>query len=53
MTQANHKIRVGIVGTGFGQQVHAPIYTHHDACELVAIASRRENKVKEVAKSLG
>jgi len=53
MTQANHKIRVGIVGIGFGQQVHAPVYLNHDACELVAIASRRVDKVKEVAKLLG
>lgn len=33
------KIRVGIVGSGFGGAVHAPSYQAHEKFELVAIAS--------------
>ncbi len=44
-------IRVGIVGTGFGAQVHAPAYQAHDAFELVAIAS--PNRAQTVAKERG
>src|SRR5579872_4958344 len=45
------KIRVGIVGTGFGALVHAPAYQAHDAFELVAIAS--PNRAQSVAKERG
>jgi predicted dehydrogenase len=44
-------IRVGIVGTGFGAQVHAPAYQAHEAFELVAIAS--PNRAQAVAKERG
>jgi predicted dehydrogenase len=33
------KLRVGIVGTGFGAAVHAPAFTLHPRFEVVAIAS--------------
>jgi predicted dehydrogenase len=42
------KIRVGIVGSGFGGIVHAPSYQAHDAFELVAIAS--PNRADAIAK---
>lgn len=45
------KIRVGIVGTGFGALVHAPAYQAHDAFELVAIAS--PNRAQSVAEERG
>jgi len=34
-----HKIRVGVVGSGFGALVHAPAFRAHERYELVAIAS--------------
>lgn len=45
------KIRVGIVGTGFGALVHAPAYQAHEAFELVGIAS--PNRAQTVAKERG
>ena len=33
------RLRVGIVGSGFGGAVHAPAYTIHSRFEVVAIAS--------------
>ncbi len=42
------KIRVGIVGSGFGGVVHAPAFHAHEAFELVAIAS--PNRAEAVAK---
>ncbi len=42
------KIRVGIVGSGFGGVVHAPAFHAHDGFELVAIAS--PNRAEAVAK---
>lgn len=42
-------IRVGIVGTGFGAKVHAPILTRHPAYDLLAIASQRPGRASEVA----
>lgn len=42
------KVRVGIVGSGFGGLVHAPSYLAHEAFELVAIAS--PNRAEAIAK---
>lgn len=42
-------IRVGIVGTGFGATVHAPILTRHPGYDLLAIASQRPGRASEVA----
>ncbi|MBV8152271.1 MAG: Gfo/Idh/MocA family oxidoreductase, partial [Candidatus Eremiobacteraeota bacterium] len=42
------KIRVGIVGSGFGGIVHAPALAAHDRFELVAIAS--PNRAGEIAR---
>jgi len=42
------KIRIGIVGSGFGGIVHAPAFHAHEAFELVAIAS--PNRADVVAK---
>lgn len=35
--------RVGIIGTGFGGRVHAPMFQHHDGFDVVAIVSVRGN----------
>jgi len=42
------RVRVGIVGSGFGGLVHAPSYHAHEAFELVAIAS--PNRAETIAK---
>lgn len=45
------KFRVGIIGTGFGAKVHAPMMNFHDGFEVVAIASVSRGNV-ENAKQL-
>jgi predicted dehydrogenase len=45
------KIRIGVVGSGFGGLVHAPSYHAHDEFELVAIAS--PNRAAQIAKDRG
>lgn len=44
------KYKVGIIGTGFGGRVHAPMFQSHDGFEVVAVASVRGNT--EAAKEL-
>lgn len=44
------KLRVGIIGTGFGASVHAPILKLHEGFEVVALASvHRELKQEDVS----
>lgn len=45
------KYRVGIIGTGFGAKVHAPMMKFHDGFEVVAIASVSRGNI-ENAKQL-
>ncbi|MFM9276531.1 Gfo/Idh/MocA family protein [Paenibacillus jiagnxiensis] len=47
------KIRTGIIGTGFGAQVHAPILLKHPDYELTAISSIREGRAEKAAQELG
>ncbi|QOR64647.1 Gfo/Idh/MocA family oxidoreductase [Cytobacillus suaedae] len=42
------KIRVGIIGTGFGAKVHAPLMKLHGGFEVVAISSVSRGNVDEV-----
>lgn len=42
------KIRVGIIGTGFGAKVHAPMMKLHGGFEVVAISSVSRGNVGEV-----
>ncbi|RMG35437.1 MAG: gfo/Idh/MocA family oxidoreductase [Methanobacteriota archaeon] len=46
------KIRIGIIGTGFGAKVHAPAMIYHDNFEVVAIAGRNPEKTEKIAKDL-
>ena len=47
------RIRVGVVGIGFGQQVVVPAFRRHADCEVAAICSTRPKKTAEVAAKLG
>jgi len=47
------KYRVGIIGTGFGAKVHAPMMNFHEGFEVVAIASVSRGNVKNVKKLSG
>ncbi len=46
------KLRVGIIGTGFGVKVHVPSMAYHDKFEVVAIAGRNYEKTKKIAAQL-
>lgn len=48
------KLRVGIVGTGFGARVHAPGFMLHPECEVVALSGvSRPGRAQEHATRLG
>jgi predicted dehydrogenase len=59
MSSHADRIRIGIVGLGFGQQVHAPAFAGIDGCEVVAIAGRDPQRAAaaahklEIARSFG
>jgi predicted dehydrogenase len=42
------KIRVGIIGTGFGAKVHAPMLNFHNNFEVVSISSVSRGNIEEV-----
>ncbi len=45
-------VRIGVVGTGFGTQVHIPAF-QSEGLEVVAICSRREERAREAAEKFG
>jgi predicted dehydrogenase len=47
------KIKVGIIGTGFGAKVHAPIMQSHTGFEVVAISSVHRGNLDEVKRETG
>ncbi len=47
------KIKVGIIGTGFGADVHAPIFQSHDGFEVKAITSVHRRKLNEALLDIG
>ena len=47
------RLRVAIIGTGFGRSVHAVAFQRHPGFELVAIAGSREEKTRQIAADLG
>ncbi|WP_246943422.1 Gfo/Idh/MocA family protein [Bacillus pinisoli] len=49
----NNKIRVGIIGTGFGAKVHAPIMQAHPGYEVVAISSVHRGNLETVVNETG
>lgn len=46
-------IRTGIIGTGFGATVHAPVLKAHPAYHLVAITSMRPGRAQQAATTHG
>lgn len=47
------KIKVGIIGTGFGAKVHAPMFNFHDGFEVIAISSVSRGNVEDAKKTSG
>ena len=47
------KVRIGVVGIGFGQQVHVPAFRSDPRCEVVAISASTLERASQVAARLG
>jgi predicted dehydrogenase len=47
------KLRVGVIGTGFGTSVQIPVFRAHSRIEVVAVASGQPGKARRVADSFG
>ncbi|MDP4086825.1 MAG: Gfo/Idh/MocA family oxidoreductase [Bacillota bacterium] len=47
------KFKVGIIGTGFGAKVHAPMMQFHDGFDVIAIASVLRGNVENVREISG
>ncbi|GAC1313533.1 MAG: Gfo/Idh/MocA family oxidoreductase [Chloroflexota bacterium] len=50
---SDRPLRVGVIGTGFGAQVHVPAFMASPHFEVVAIASGRRENAERVAKAAG
>lgn len=46
-------LRVGVVGLGFGQRVHIPVWKATQGCEVVAVCSAHLEKAQKVAAEHG
>jgi len=46
-------LRVGVIGAGFGQQVHVPVFNQIPKCEVVAICAQTQEKADRVARQSG
>lgn len=54
MEQQSKKVRVGIIGTGFGARVHVPMLHSHGGFEVVAVASVTARKdAEEIGQTTG
>lgn len=49
----NNPIRVGIIGTGFGGKVHAPLMTEHPNFEVIAISSVHRGNSEDIRAKTG
>jgi predicted dehydrogenase len=47
------RLRVGVIGTGFGSLVQIPAFRAHPRVELVAVASGTPGKAGQIAKAMG
>ena len=48
-----NKLRVGVIGTGFGTTVQIPVFQAHPRVEVVAVASGQPGKARTVADRFG
>ncbi|HVT88065.1 MAG TPA: Gfo/Idh/MocA family oxidoreductase [Tepidisphaeraceae bacterium] len=49
----NKTISVGVIGIGFGQQVHVPAFRSDPRCEIQSICATTEDRAKKAAQQLG
>jgi predicted dehydrogenase len=53
LNMQDKRIKVGVIGTGFGAKVHTPIMQIHPGFEVVAIASVHRGNVEDVKRETG
>jgi predicted dehydrogenase len=51
--RAVNKIRIGVIGAGFGKAVLVPAFRAHDRCIVAAIAASHEESAQRAASELG
>ncbi|ELR98607.1 Gfo/Idh/MocA family protein [Gloeocapsa sp. PCC 73106] len=44
-------LKIGVVGTGFGEKVHIPGFKHHPQTEVIAVYNRNLDKAKAIAQT--
>lgn len=49
----NKRLKIGIIGTGFGARVHAPMFANHPGFEVAAIASVARGRVEQIQAETG
>lgn len=47
------RVRVGVVGIGFGQAVHVPAFRADPRCQVTAIAASDQSRAQKVAERMG
>lgn len=47
------RYQIGLIGLGFGRQVHFPAFSHHNRCEIVGVCDRNEKKTSDLATKFG
>ena len=53
MIRSEKKVRIGVIGIGFGQQVHVPAFRADPRCDVVAICASTLERASKVAAQLG
>jgi len=52
-SRSGRKLRLGVIGAGFGQAVHVPAFRASPGCEVAAICASTVEKARAVAGTLG
>src|SRR4030081_3654818 len=52
-TSSIRRLRIGVIGTGFGATVHVPALKASEDFEVVAVVSRRRENAERVAREAG
>src|SRR5579864_6659158 len=52
MARPTGRLRVAVIGLGFGQQVHVPAFRADSRCEVTTLCAASESKAADVASRL-
>lgn len=48
-SMASSLLKIGIIGIGFGQQAHIPVFKNHPLCDIVGICASRKERADKIA----